>query len=64
MKLYIRKLEAERKRLKLTKTAFSRKFGLTDSTYQKMLKAESTALKTLTKIASVLKIDPRDLLLR
>jgi len=62
MKLNIKKLEHERKRLGLTKAAFSKRFGLTVSTYSKMVEHKSTKIVTLTKIASVLKLDPRDLL--
>ena len=64
MKINTKKLEAERKRLKLSMRGFSKRFGLEASTYRKICEAESTTLKTLTKIASILRIDPRDLLLR
>ncbi len=62
MKLNIKKLEAERKRAGLTKAGFSKRFGLTQSTYGKMLLSKSTTVKTMNKIASVLKIDAKDLL--
>jgi len=64
MKINTKKLEAERKRLKLSMRGFSRKFGLEASTYRKICEVESTTFKTLTRIASVLHLDPRDLLLR
>jgi len=64
MKINITKLEKERFRLGLSKAEFSRRFGLESSAYRKILDAESTTLKTLTKIASVLHIDPVNLLLR
>ena len=64
MKLNIKKLEAERKRLNLTKSEFSKRFGMVASNYGKMLLSKSTTLKTLAKIASNLRIDPKDLLLR
>jgi len=43
--------------------AFSRSCGMTDSTYGKILQSKTTTLKTLTTIAGVLKIDPKDLLI-
>ena len=64
MKLNIKKLEAERKRLNLTKSEFSKRFGMVASNHGKMLLSKSTTLKTLAKIASNLRIDPKDLLLR
>jgi len=64
MKINTRKLEAERKRLKLSMRGFSKHFGFDESTYRKICDVESTTFKTLTKIASVLRLDPRDLLLR
>jgi len=64
MKINIKKLEAERKRLSLTKSEFSRCFGMCSSAYSKILDIESTTLKTLAKIAATLHLDPRDLLLR
>jgi DNA-binding Xre family transcriptional regulator len=62
MRLNIRKLESERERVGLRKTEFSKYLGLSATTYDKMLISESTTLKTLTKIASALYLDPKDLL--
>ena len=64
MKLNIKKLEHERKRIGVSMAKFSKGFGLCASAYSKMLRNESTALKTLTTMAAVLHIDPRDLLRR
>jgi transcriptional regulator with XRE-family HTH domain len=63
MKVNIKKLEKERKAMGLGKMAFSRSCGMTDSTYGKILQSKTTTLKTLTTIAGVLKIDPKDLLI-
>jgi transcriptional regulator with XRE-family HTH domain len=62
MKIDKRKLESERKRLGISMAAFSRKLGMTDSTYSKIIDSESTTLKTLTRIAEKLHINPLDLL--
>ena len=62
MKIDIKKLERERGRLGITKAEFSRRFGLTVSTYSKILEHESTTLKTLARIADALYLDPKDLL--
>jgi len=64
MKINKRKLEAERKRVNLSMRGFSKRFGFDPSTYRKICEAESTTFKTLTKIAAILHLDPRDLLLR
>jgi transcriptional regulator with XRE-family HTH domain len=62
MKINKRKLESERKRLGLSRAAFSRKIGMTDSTYSKILQSQSTTLKTLSKIADALRLDWSDIL--
>lgn len=62
MKLNIRKLESERERLKLRKAEFSQYLGLSPTAYDKMFSSESTALKTVTKIAARLYLDAKDLL--
>jgi transcriptional regulator with XRE-family HTH domain len=62
MKVNMQKLEIERNRLGLSKTAFSKKFGLSPAAYRKIEAAESTTIKTLTKIAATLYLDPKDLL--
>jgi transcriptional regulator with XRE-family HTH domain len=62
MKLNIKKLEAERKRLGLKMPEFSKRLGFTATNYGKMVDSRSTSLKTLTKIAAKLNLDPRDLL--
>jgi transcriptional regulator with XRE-family HTH domain len=62
MQINIQKLERERSRLGMTKAQFSDHFGLSISTYSKILSNKSTALKTLTKIAVMLDLDPKDLL--
>jgi transcriptional regulator with XRE-family HTH domain len=64
MRLNIQKLERERKKSGMSMAKFSKNFGLCSSAYSKMLLNQSTALKTLTKMAVVLRLDPRDLLVR
>ena len=63
MKIDKQKLELERKRMGISMAAFSRKLGMTDSTYAKIIDSESTTFKTLTEIAEVLCLDPKDLLI-
>uniref|UniRef100_A0A6H1ZUI7 Putative DNA binding, helix-turn-helix domain containing protein n=1 Tax=viral metagenome TaxID=1070528 RepID=A0A6H1ZUI7_9ZZZZ len=62
MELNIKKLEAERIRLSLKKGEYSKLFDLSETAYGKMLRKKSTALSTINKIASVLNLDPKDLL--
>ena len=64
MKINIKKLESERKGMGISRAAFSRKLGMTDSTYAKIIDSESTTLRTLTRIAEKLHINPFDLLTR
>jgi transcriptional regulator with XRE-family HTH domain len=63
MKINTKKMEKERKAMGLGKMAFSRKCGMTASTYGKILQSKSTTLKTLTTIADLLNVDPKDLLI-
>ena len=63
MKINTKKMEKERKATGLGKMAFSRKCGMTASTYGKILQSKSTTLKTLTTIADLLNVDPKDLLI-
>ena len=62
MKLNIRKLESERERLKMRKAEFSQYLGLSPTAYDKIFGKQSTTLKTITKIADALYLDPKDLL--
>jgi DNA-binding Xre family transcriptional regulator len=62
MKINTQKLDYERKRTGLGMMAFSRSLGMSGSTYGKILKSESTTLKTLARIATALYCDPKDLL--
>ena len=62
MQVNISKLEKERKRLNLTKSAFSRYFWLQSSTYGKMIQTQSTSIICLNRIAKILDFDPKDLL--
>jgi len=64
MKLNIQKIEGERLRLCFSKAEFSRKLGMSASAYCRMLNGASTKIKTITRIANVLHVDPRDLLLK
>jgi transcriptional regulator with XRE-family HTH domain len=63
MKINTKKMERARKATGLGKMAFSRKCGMTASTYGKILQSKSTTLKTLTTIADLLNVDPKDLLI-
>lgn len=63
MKINTKKMERERKATGLGKMAFSQKCGMTASTYGKILQSKSTTLKTLTTIADLLNVDPKDLLI-
>ena len=63
MKINTKKMERARKATGMGKMAFSRKCGMTDSTYGKILQSKSTTLKTLTTIAEILNVDPKDLLI-
>ena len=62
MKINTKKLDYERKRTGMGMMAFSRSCGMSDSTYGKILRNESTTLKTLAKIADALYLDPKELL--
>jgi transcriptional regulator with XRE-family HTH domain len=58
----IQKIECERKRLGWSKSLLSKNCGFSISTYNKIIENGSTTIKTLTKIAETLHVDPRDLL--
>jgi len=62
MKLNTKKIETERKRAGLTKSAFSEKIGMSVSAYCRMLDGKSTKIKTIVRIAHILHYDPKDLL--
>ena len=61
MKLNIKRLESERERRKLSREEFSRLLGLHWTTYGKIVKNESTTLKTITSIAAILKVKEKAL---
>jgi transcriptional regulator with XRE-family HTH domain len=56
-------IEQYRIRNGLTKTALAKKFGMLPSNYTMMMISKSTTLKSLYKIAKVVKIKAKDLLL-
>jgi len=62
MRLNIEKLETERRRKNLSKEAFSEFLGLHRTSYGKILKHESTTIKTLNWIAEKLHVNPLRLL--
>jgi len=63
MKINVEKIEKERKRQGLTAMELARRIGITRATYSFFLRAGSTKLNTLVKIAKVLDFDPKDLLI-
>jgi transcriptional regulator with XRE-family HTH domain len=62
MRIYIEKMERERERLGLTKAEVERRAEIKPSGYSKILKRGITTIRTLTKIAVALYLDPKDLL--
>lgn len=65
MRLNIKKLEAERKKMDVSMAKYSRFIGMgSDSAYYKMFLSESTTLRNVSKIAKALRVDPFKLLLR
>jgi transcriptional regulator with XRE-family HTH domain len=63
IKLNIKRIEQERKRLKLSQAKFSRLVGLSDSAYWKIKETESTTIPRLNKIGNALHLDPLELLM-
>jgi hypothetical protein len=64
MKLNTKKIEAERKRIGETKTAFAARIGMSVSAYCRVIDKATTKIKTISAIANALHLDPRDLLSR
>lgn len=64
MRVNIEKLEAERYRIGESQYVFAERFGMKQTTYSAIINRESTTMKSLTKIADALYLDPRDLLIR
>lgn len=62
MKINLDKIEKERKRQGLTKTALAHLVGITKSAYSDFVRRKATKLSTLDKIAKALGYDPKDLL--
>ncbi|MFA5348094.1 MAG: hypothetical protein WC294_08150 [Methanoregula sp.] len=61
MKLNIKKLEAERERRKMCREDFSRFLGMHWTTYGKMVETESTTLKRITSMATILGVKDKSL---
>ena len=62
IRIYIEKMERERKRLGLSKAEIERLVKLKQSAYSKILTRQSTSISTLNRIAEALYLDPKDLL--
>ena len=62
IRIYIEKMERERKRLGLSKAEIERLVKLKQSAYSKILTRRSTSISTLNRIAEALYLDPKDLL--
>ena len=63
MKLNVKKLEAERKRRKMSREDFSRFLGLHWTSYGKIIDRESTTLARITSIAVALGISDKHLVI-
>ena len=63
LRLYIEKMERERKRLGLSKAEIERLAKLKQSAYSKILTRRVTSISTLNRIAEALCLDPKDLLI-
>jgi transcriptional regulator with XRE-family HTH domain len=63
MKINLDKIEKERIRQGLTKTALAGLVGITKSAYSDFVRRKATKLSTLDKIAKALGYDPKDLLI-
>jgi DNA-binding XRE family transcriptional regulator len=57
------KIENRRKKLNITKYRMADKLGMSRQTYYSILNTKSTTLKTLEKIASILDLKARDLII-
>ena len=62
MKINIVKIEKERERQKLSKSALAKLIGISRQAYADFLNSGSTKLSTLTKIAKILDLDGKDLI--
>jgi len=63
MKLNTKKIERERKRLRLTMRQIAKKINLTPAAYSILIKVGSTKITTINRIGKVLGVDPKDLLI-
>ena len=63
LKIHIEKMERERNRLGLSKAEMERKAVLKPSAYSKVIVRRVTSLATLARLADVLNMDPKDLLI-
>jgi transcriptional regulator with XRE-family HTH domain len=59
----IAKIEKTRKALKISKYKMSKEIGNSKQIYYDIIKRKSTTIESLNKIAKVLNLDPRDLIL-
>jgi transcriptional regulator with XRE-family HTH domain len=62
MRIYVEKMELERKRLGLTQAEVEKNAGLRASAYSKVFRRGSASLPTLTRIAIALYLNPHDLI--
>jgi transcriptional regulator with XRE-family HTH domain len=63
MKINLEKIERERVRQGLTKSALAEKINITKSAYSDFVRRKATKLSTLVRIADALGYDPKDLLI-
>jgi len=59
----IAKIETARKKLKISKYKMSKEIGESKQIYYDIVKRKSTTIETLNKIAGVLGLDSRDLII-
>jgi transcriptional regulator with XRE-family HTH domain len=62
MKLNVKKIEIERKRLGLSRSEFAKLIGIGYSGYYAIITRATTTIKTLGKLSKLLKVDWKDLL--
>ena len=63
MKVNTKKIEEERQRKGEGKCRFASNIGLSVYGYDRILREESTSMKTITRIASALHMNPLDIVL-
>ena len=63
MKINTTKIEKYRKRAQMTMAAFAKLIGIQTSTYFYIIKKATTKFKTVDKIAKVMDVESKDLLI-